>query len=139
MSANPEPRFMLDTNMLSQLIRTPNGVVAQRLMEVGENRVHTSIIVACELRYGGLKKASPALTARIESVLASIEVSPLDVAIDRIHASLRCELERDGRPIGGNDLLIAAHAIELDSTLVTDNVAEFERVRGLRCANWLKR
>jgi tRNA(fMet)-specific endonuclease VapC len=131
-------RFLLDTNVLSQLVRDPRGAVAARMSGVGDSRVFTSVIVASELRYGAQKKGSPVLTDRVNQLLASIEVAPLEVGVDRIYADIRNALESSGQIIGANDLLIAAHALEQEATLVTDNVAEFQRVPGLAVENWVR-
>lgn len=131
-------RYLLDTNIVSDLIRNPHGPVTRRIGEVGEAQVCTSIIVTAELRYGATKKASPRLTAQLEAVLAVLEILPFEAPADIVYGRLRADLERSGRPIGGNDLLIAAQALALDHTLVTDNHGEFARVDGLRCENWLR-
>jgi len=130
-------RYLLDTNILSDLIRNPAGRAARRLAVVGETTVCTSIVVACELRYGAAKKGSPQLSERVEVILESLEVLPLDKEADRRYAEIRSRLERLGKPIGPNDLLIAAHARALDLTLVTDTVEEFGRVPGLSTEAWL--
>jgi tRNA(fMet)-specific endonuclease VapC len=132
----PEPRYLLDTNILSAAIRQPAGPVGQRLIALPPGAACTSIIVACELRYGARKKGSPALTERVDAVLSSIEVEPLASGADHRYAELRTALEARGQPIGGNDLLIAAHALELDCVLVTANTGEFRRVEGLRVEDW---
>jgi tRNA(fMet)-specific endonuclease VapC len=131
-----ELRYFLDTNILSDLLRNPGGRAVQRVALVGEAKICTSIVVACELRYGAAKKGS-ALSERVESLLESLEVLPLDKDADRRYAEIRARLEEIGKPIGPNDLLIAAHALALDLTLVTANVDEFSRVPGLRVENWL--
>jgi tRNA(fMet)-specific endonuclease VapC len=105
---------------------------------LGESQICTSIIVATELRYGAAEKASARLSAQLEAVLRVLSVLPLELPVDATYARIRSELEREGRPIGGNDLLIAAHTVTLGHTLVTDNEGEFGRVRGLRCENWLR-
>lgn len=130
--------FLLDTNILSNLIRHPQGVIAERIAEVGEGEVATSIIVAGELRYGAQRRGSPRLSAQLEAVLELLPVLPLGDDADEHYGQLRADLERRGVPIGGNDMLIAAHALSLGATLVTDNVREFERVAGLEIANWLR-
>jgi tRNA(fMet)-specific endonuclease VapC len=131
-------RYLLDTNIVSNLVRNPQGRVADRLKAVGEQNICTSIIVAAKLRYGTTKKASPRLTAQVEAVLGVIDTLPFDSPADEIYGSIRAQLELVGKPIGGNDLLIAAQALALDHTLVTDNDQEFSRVDGLRVENWLK-
>jgi tRNA(fMet)-specific endonuclease VapC len=130
--------YLLDTNIMSNLVRNPQGRVADRLKAAGEQNVCTSIIVAAELRYGTTKKASPRLTAQVEAVLGVIDTLPFDSPADEIYGSIRTQLESVGTPIGGNDLLIAAQALALDHTLVTDNEQEFSRVDGLRVENWLR-
>lgn len=130
-------RYLLDTNILSDLLRNPNGRVARRLAVVGETAVCTSIVVACELRYGAAKKGSDQLSERVEILLEGLEVLPLDKESDRRYAEIRLHLDRMGKPIGPNDLLIAAHTLALDLTLVTDNVQEFARVPQLPLENWL--
>jgi tRNA(fMet)-specific endonuclease VapC len=131
-------RYLLDTNIVSDLIREPGGRVAKRVREVGEARVCTSIIVAAELRYGATKKGSARLSERLQSVLGALEVLPLDLPADRTYGLIRARLERIGHPIGGNDLLIAAQAMALGYTLVTDNDSEFGRIEGLLRQNWLR-
>ncbi len=130
-------RYLLDTNALSQLIRDPRGNVGMRLRQVGDSNVFTSIVVACELRYGARKRNSALLSERIDRVLSSIHVAPLESGVDVCYAQIRQELESAGRSIGANDLLIAAHALEQSATLVTDNVDEFRRVPGLQIDNWV--
>ena len=98
----------------------------------------TSVVVASELRFGGRKRGSAVLIDRIEQLLEHIEVAPLEIGVDRIHADIRHNLESGGRMIGANDLFIAAHALEQDATLVTDNVEEFQRVPGLVVENWVR-
>lgn len=98
----------------------------------------TSIIVACELRFGAEKKASPLLTSKINSILDNIDILPLGENVDKYYATVRNQLEKIGRPIGPNDLLIAAHGLALELTVVTANIAEFSRVPGLQVENWLQ-
>ncbi|WP_348771530.1 type II toxin-antitoxin system VapC family toxin [Azospirillum sp. SYSU D00513] len=129
---------MLDTNALSELIRNPGGKVAMNVRRVGEDAICTSIVVAAELRYGAAKKGSAKLTRRVEDLLADIQVLPLDVPTDAEYGAIRSELDSIGQPIGGNDLLIAAHALAHRLTLVTANEREFQRVRGLKLENWLR-
>lgn len=131
-------RFLLDTNILSQLIRDPGGPVARRIAVSGEGNVFTSVVVACELRFGARKRGSPTLIDRVDHLLQSLEVAPLDSGVDRRYAEIRHSLESQGMPIGANDLLIAAHAVDENAVLVTDNVIEFRRVPGLQVENWAR-
>jgi tRNA(fMet)-specific endonuclease VapC len=132
-------RYLLDTNIVSDLVRNPRGRVTQRIREVGEGQVCTSIIVAAELRYGAVKIASRRLSAQLESVLGALDVLPLEAPADAIYGMLRARLERVGTPIGANDLLIAAQAIALHCAMVTDNEREFARIDDLAQENWLRR
>ncbi|HTS09777.1 MAG TPA: type II toxin-antitoxin system VapC family toxin, partial [Candidatus Eisenbacteria bacterium] len=120
-------RYLLDTNIVSDLVRNPQGKMAQRIRKVGEAQVCTSIIVAAELRYGAAKKGSARLSAQLEAVLSALEVLPFEPPSDTLYASLRAGLEEAGRPIGANDMLIAAHALALGCAIVTDNEKEFAR------------
>ncbi len=129
---------MLDTSIVSELVRNPHGAVARRIAEVGPDAVCVSIITAAELRYGSAKKGSAKLSAQIEAILGSIPVLPLDVPADTEYGGIRAELEAGGKPIGPNDLFIAAHAYALEAVLVTANTGEFNRVRSLRVENWLE-
>ena len=130
--------YLLDTNILSDLVRQPQGRVAERIADVGEANVLTSVIVACELRYGAAKRGSRRLTRQIEAILGALTIRPLESDVERIYASIRVTLERKGTPIGAHDLLIAAHARAIEAVCVTDNVAEFKRVPALRVENWLR-
>jgi len=131
--------YLLDTNIISDMIRNPSGQVAARIEQIGPRAICTSVVVAAELRYGCAKKGSAKLLARVESLLATIAVLPLDVPADTEYGGIRAELEAAGQPIGANDLLIGAHAYALGLTLVTDNTKEFSRIRGLTIENWLDR
>ncbi len=131
-------RYLLDTNVVSDLVRNPQGRVAQRIRNIGEAQVCTSIIVAAELRYGAAKKQSPRLTAQLQAVLGALEVLPFEAPADTTYGSLRTRLEQAGKPIGGNDLLIAAQALALGYTIVTDDEREFAQINGLSRENWLR-
>jgi len=131
-------RYLLDTNIVSDLLRNPQGKVAQQIRKLGEAQICTSIIVAAELRYGAAKKGSTRLSSQLEAVLGALTILPFEPPADAAYGLIRARLERSGKPIGGNDLLIAAQAIALGLTVVTDNEAEFARVEGLRCENWLR-
>ena len=130
-------RYMLDTNIISDLIRNPQGRAAKRIAKVGEDNICTSIIVAAELRYGCAKSGSKRLLKAVEDLLGEINVLPFDVPADAKYGGIRSELEAAGTPIGGNDLLIAAHAYATGATIVTANTDEFKRMRGLNVENWL--
>ncbi|MER8975414.1 MULTISPECIES: type II toxin-antitoxin system VapC family toxin [unclassified Mesorhizobium] len=130
-------RFMLDTNIVSDMIRNPAGKAASAVLRVGDAAVCTSIVVASELRYGCVKKRSAKLHKKVEELLAEIPVLPLDVPVDAEYGAIRAELEGRGQTIGQNDLFIAAHARALGTTLVTANTGDFNRIKGLKVENWL--
>jgi len=131
-------RFLLDTNIVSDLVRNPGGRAARHIAQTGEALVCTSIIVAAELRYGAAKRNSQRLASQLGAVLDALDVLPFEAPADAVYGDLRASLERTGRLIGPNDLLIAAQAVALGLTLVTDNEREFLRVGGLSIENWLR-
>jgi tRNA(fMet)-specific endonuclease VapC len=130
--------YLVDTNILSHVVREPRGPVAARLLRAGDHNVFTNIVVAGELRFGAEKRGSQRLAANVDDVLGRIKIAPLDQPWDRVYAKVRAALEKAGTPIGANDTLIAAHALATDSILVTDNIREFSRVPGLKIENWLR-
>lgn len=130
-------RYLLDTNVVSEMARHPSGPIAIRIGAIGEDTVCTSVVVACEIHYGLIKRASAPLTKRVMRVLESMDVLvdfPGDTA--EHYGRIRAHLESIGRPIGPNDLLIAAHARAAGLTLVTRNVREFSRVPDLAVEDW---
>jgi tRNA(fMet)-specific endonuclease VapC len=130
-------RYLLDTNIVSDLIRNPQGKAARRIARAGEDAICTSIIVAAELRYGCAKANSARLTKAVEDLLGEIEVLSFEAPADADYGGIRAALEAAGTPIGSNDMLIAAHARVLGAVVVTANEAEFKRVRGLKVENWV--
>jgi tRNA(fMet)-specific endonuclease VapC len=129
--------YMLDTNVVSDLIRNPQGKAARQIMNVGEDNICASIIVAAELRHGCAKSGAKRLLKPVEDLLAEINVLAFDVPADAEYGGIRSMLETAENPIGGNDLLIAAHAYTTGATIVTANTAEFKRIPGLNVENWL--
>lgn len=130
-------RFMLDTNIVSAIVRDPRGKVLQKLLDVGEENVFISIITHGEIWYGVKKNWSEELAAKVSAVTRRLYVAPLSLPADQRYADVRLAL-RQGQNIGQNDLWIAAHALALDSVLVTNNESEFSRVPGLKVENWLR-
>lgn len=130
-------RYLLDTNILSALLRDPQGRIAQRIDTVGEGAVCTSIIVASEMRYGARKRGSPRLVQHVEAILSALQILAFARPADEYYARVRNELERAGTPIGPNDMLIAAQALACGLVVVTANDGEFSRVPGLDVENWL--
>ncbi|HDL98931.1 MAG TPA: type II toxin-antitoxin system VapC family toxin [Desulfobacteraceae bacterium] len=132
-------RYLLDTNILSDLVKQPAGAAARKIASLDDEKTCcTSLVVACELRYGAHKKGSATLSQKVNQLLATIAVLPLNDDMAVHYAEIRVELERMGQPIGSNDLLIAAHARSQGLTVVTANVKEFLRVPELTVENWLE-
>ena len=130
-------RYMLDTNIISDMVKNPQGKAAHRA-RLEQDKLCTSIIVAAELRYGCAKKGSAPLLRKVEEILREIAILAFDVPSDENYGSIRSELETRGQSIGSNDLLIAAHACSMDLTLVTANLREFARVPNMKIENWLE-
>jgi tRNA(fMet)-specific endonuclease VapC len=93
-------RYLLDTNILSDLIRNPQGKAAKRIARVGEDQICTSIIVAAEMRYGCARSGSRRLIEAVEELLSEIDVLPFDVPADATYGMVRSALEASGKPIG---------------------------------------
>ena len=132
-------RYLLDTNILSHMIRNPSGPVFDRLNSILPATACTSIIVSAEIRFGLCKGASEKLKIQAEKVLEVLDILPLERPVDQYYGKIRALLNQAGQPIGGNDLLIAAHALALNLTLVSANIREFSRVPDLRVENWLEK
>lgn len=132
--------YLLDTNILSDMMRNPEGLASQRFTEAiagkPDARLCTSVVVQCELLFGIRRRTHPRWQTHYQRVLESIHVLPLDADVCVPYAALRTHLETQGTPIGPNDVLIAAHALAINATLVSAD-AEFLRVPGLRVENWL--
>ncbi|MBC7608330.1 MAG: type II toxin-antitoxin system VapC family toxin [Polaromonas sp.] len=132
--------YLLDTNILSDMMRNPSGVAAQRFLKLAQStpnvKLCTSVIVQCELLFGLSRRTHPRWQTHYDKVLESVELLPLDSTVVPSYANLRSLLESAGTPIGPNDTLIAAQALSIDATLVSAD-AEFLRVPGLRVENWL--
>jgi tRNA(fMet)-specific endonuclease VapC len=130
--------YMLDTNVVSVIMHDPYGSVATRLQQTNRDERAISIIVAAELRFGIAKRSSKMLARRLEALIVEIPIFPFLAPADKTYAELRAKLEMQGTPVGANDMLIAAHALALDATLVTGNAREFSRIEGLKLENWLR-
>ncbi len=133
--------YLLDTNILSDMMRNPTGLAAQQFRTTRSKSdtagITTSVIVQCELLFGLKRRTHPRWKTHYELLLQSVSVMPFDVEVAAHYANLRAVLERAGTPIGPNDTFIAAHALALGATLVTAD-AEFARVPGLQIENWLQ-
>jgi len=129
---------MLDTNAVSDLVRNPRGSIAESVRKVGIENVSASIIVAGEIAFGLENHRGDRLRKNVESILSSLNIVPMEEPVDLHYGLVRAALKRAGTPIGPNDIWIAAHALALGATLVTDNEREFSRVPGLKIENWLR-
>ncbi|HVP85244.1 MAG TPA: type II toxin-antitoxin system VapC family toxin [Rhizomicrobium sp.] len=131
-------RYLLDTNIVSDLVRNPQGTIATRIAKLGEDSIFTSIVVTAELYFGLARNRSDRLAGQLETVLSGLDIQPWDAPADERYGEIRAFLQGKGKLIGANDLFIAAHALALDATLVSDNTREFSRVPGLKLENWLR-
>ena len=130
-------RYLLDTDICIYIAKRKPAGVYSRLRQMKAGDVGMSIVTYLELVYGAWKSESvKANLAKIEQFQQLIPVQPLNVGVAEHYGRLRAELESAGKPIGAYDLMIAAHALSLGLTLVTNNVREFSRVPGLRLDNW---
>jgi tRNA(fMet)-specific endonuclease VapC len=129
--------YLLDTGVLTALIRDPAGPLVRRIAAVGERQVATSVIVAGELRYAVEGRGSARLRAAVDLVLEGLEVLPLEPGAERHYGEIRRDLERLRIPFGANDLWIAAHTRAGGHVLVTTSDREFRRIKGLLVENWL--
>jgi tRNA(fMet)-specific endonuclease VapC len=130
--------YLLDTNICIYSLKNRPPEVLERLSNVGRAAVAVSSITVLELRQGAEKsQQSVATHKRLDHFLNPIKVLPFDEAAALAGARIRAHLERQGRPIGDFDSLIAAHALSRDLILVTNNLREFERVPDLQTENWV--
>lgn len=102
-------RYLLATNILSDLVSSPQGIIAERITREGENGICISVVVAAKLRFGAQKRASAQLTAQVAVILSALQIMPFEEPADHFYAQLRANLEERGALIGPNDMLIAAH------------------------------
>jgi tRNA(fMet)-specific endonuclease VapC len=129
-------RFLLDTNTVSFHIRHSSPALERRLRRTPATHVALSVVTEMELRYGLARNPRLRAAPLVEEFLAAITVLPLTSEVARSYGRMRAELEATGRPIGPLDLMIAAQAVAVRATLVSSNLEEFRRVKGLRCEDW---
>ena len=130
--------YLLDTSTISDAARNPNGSAAKAIISHSDTILVTSVIVACEIEFGLALKKSNKLDRDMRVILEKIQVLPLESVASVHYGNLRAMLKTHGKPIGPNDLLIAAHALALGAILVTNNEREFSRVPELKVENWLR-
>lgn len=132
-------RYLLDTNICIYIAKSRPDSVLQRFRQLRVGEVAMSVITHGELCYGASKsrRRDEAKKTLVE-LTSMIPILPLTPEVGEQYGTIRSELEGSGRPIGNNDLWIAAHAFALGVALVTNNAREFKRIRGLEVENWVE-
>lgn len=132
-------KYLLDTDVFSEMARGRNSVLRERLLAIGTEEIALSVITEAEVRFGqACRPVAPALASRIEMLLTELPCLSVGRNVVAPYAMLRAALRRAGTPIGPNDCWIAAHALAENLTLVSGNQQEYRRVPGLRVENWLR-
>ena len=130
-------KYFLDTNIISYFLKGMYPQIKEHLTKVRRDSVFIPSIVASEIEYGARKSFDYEKTIKVyRSFLDVFEVVPFDQASAREYGHLRSSLEKEGKAIGANDMLIAATVLANGGILVTNNVNEFARVPGLKTENW---
>jgi tRNA(fMet)-specific endonuclease VapC len=131
-------RYLLDTNTASYAIKGDVPQVREHLLKIPTTDVAISVITEAELRFGVVRLSNPKrIAVAVEEFLKYVDIYPWTSAAAREYADLRASVERDGRPMGNMDLMIAAHALALGIVLVTSDRV-FERVKGLITEDWTR-
>ena len=129
--------FLLDTDICSYAIKGSHLALDQRLRDFNPGQIAISAVTRAELRFGvALRPEAVRLAMLVESFLKFVTTLPWDASAADRYGVLRATLQHAGQPIGDHDLMIAAHALAVNATLITHNLAHFERVSGLSCADW---
>ena len=129
--------FLLDTNAFVDFFTGRYPKVVARIQRTAPEDLFLSSVVVAELRYGANRSVHRRSNhARIDAVVEELEAIDFDLRAATTYGGVRARLEANGTPIGPNDMLIAAQALSRGLTVVTDNTAEFARVKGLKLANW---
>ena len=128
--------YLLDTNICIYIINNRPEKVLQRFRKEHIGNIGISSITASELTYGVIKSGSKRNRLALEMFLAPLEIYPFGESVIWHYGEVRADLEKRGKPIGALDTMIAAHALALNSILVTNNTREFSRVEGLHYENW---
>lgn len=129
-------RYLLDTNTASYVIKGNFPRVRARLLQVPMSEVGISVVTEAELRFGAARKPEAArLKLAVEEFLLRVDVLPWDSDAAKQYAEIRAGLEREGKPMGNLDMMIAAHALAVEAVLVTHDRV-FRRVKGLKMEDW---
>lgn len=130
-------KYLLDTNICVFLFRRKSSVALQRLVQTQTGDVGISTVTLAELRFGADKSGDPPRNhAVIDAFLTNVTIVEFDEEAATFYGSVRSDLESRGIPIGALDTLIAAHGLSLGVALVTNNVREFSRIKGLVVEDW---
>ncbi len=131
--------ILLDTNICIHIIKRKLTSVIKHFQQHQPGDIGISVITLAELQFGVAKsQAQKKNQDALDEFLLPLEVLPFSEGATRAYGQIRAALERQGKPIGANDLLIAAHALSLEALLVTNDTREFERIRDLQLANWVE-
>jgi tRNA(fMet)-specific endonuclease VapC len=130
-------RYLLDTNIVSDVMRNPDGRAEQMLRNKADEEIGISLVVKGEILFGLVRNANARGKKRFDALLEAIEVWPMPEAVAEVYGRVRAEMEKSGNQMGANDMWIAAHSLSLDAVLVTDD-RHFDAVPGLRLENWLR-
>ena len=132
-------KYMLDTNICIYIIKQKPQNVIERFRQTKVSEIGVSSITLSELEYGVMKSTNREQNKlALTQFIAPIEIMSYDDAAAQHYGKIRADLERQGTPIGSLDMLIAAHALSLNSVLITNNESEFKRVLNLKIENWTK-
>jgi tRNA(fMet)-specific endonuclease VapC len=130
--------FMLDTNICIHIIKRKPLDVIERFKQTEISRIGVSAITLSELSYGVSKSSKPQQNQMaLAQFIAPLEILPYGDDAAQYYGTLRTHLEKQGTPIGSLDMLIAAHALSANCTLVTNNEKEFVRIPKLKIENWV--
>ena len=129
--------YLLDTNIISEIAKNPDGIAARRFAALPGDDLCTSIVVAAEVRFGFENGVSERTRKAMTAVLDALRILNLEPPIDRVYADTRAAMSRVGKAVTPNDMFIAAHALAIGATIVTDDQA-FRFVPGLKVENWLQ-
>lgn len=130
--------YFLDTNIVSELIQNPFGIVRARVDQVGTDNIFMSVIVAGELHFGVFNRGSTRLRQRVYDAFTYIPIRPLPIETDEFYGMMRHDLKIRGLPFSANDMWIAAHAMAEGAIVVTNNIREFSRIPNLKVENWMQ-
>ena len=132
-------RFLLDTNICIYMIKNNPPEIHEHFQSITPGDVYISSVTVAELQYGVEKSVAKGQNASaLEAFLLPLEIASFDLDSAVVYGKIRAALERQGTPVGGMDMLIAAQAIAHGFTLVTHNLKEFQRIPNLKCETWVR-